>query len=250
MSATLQLPAASQKALAGSLQKYSGSLGADWVQQALDRILSGLKSALNPADESRSDGTTAETGASPSTVRADVVSDLLNNFKDGQAIAETLNLDFKISTALDVAGGAGRFVQAQSDVDEYPAWALSRMYARNVPRGFKAGPKGAIIPVPDDDWPSRWEEAGNACGDDDWLPWDGDSQTGRGIALKSSGIWEQLGSLRDDSLGNAFPPFAFNSGFDVDGVPYKECVELGLLDDGDKPEPADVDLNKLFSPIA
>jgi hypothetical protein len=32
-------------------------------------------------------------------------------------------------------------------------------------------------------------------------------------------------------------------------VPFKECVALGLLDDGDRPEPAKFDLEKLFAPI-
>lgn len=249
MTAAVQLPAATQAALKRSLQKYSGSLGADWLQQATDRLLGGIQSILNPREEYRErdlkEG--VEVGDSPSTVRADMIRDLLNRFEDGDKIAEEMNFDFKISTAQDVAGGAGRFVEAQSDVDEYPAWALSRMYDRDVPRGYKSGPKGALIPVPDDDWPSRWAEAGAGCGDDDWLDWQGDSQTGRGVALKSSGIWQALGDLRDDSLGNPYPPFAFNSGFDVDGVPRNECVELGLMDERDRPEPAAFDIATLFS---
>jgi hypothetical protein len=67
------------------------------------------------------------------------------------------------------------------------------------------------------------------------------------VALKSSDIWNQLGNLRDDSLGNPYPPFAFNSGFDVDGVPLKECIELGLLDEGEKPRGSDFDWASLIS---
>ena len=57
----------------------------------------------------------------------------------------------------------------QADVDEYPALELYRLYDRDVPRGFQSGPKGTLIPVPDDDWPSRFEDACNASGDEDAL---------------------------------------------------------------------------------
>lgn len=256
-----QLPAASRKALATSLQKYGSALGQDWLQQALTRLQDGIKSILNPAEETRlTEGggqKTVEVGDSPSTVRADLVSDLLKRFENGDTIAAELNIDFKIKTATSVAGNAGRFVDGQSNVDEFPAWALSRMYDRLMPRGQMRGPKDSIIEVPDDDWPSRWAEAGADCGDDQWLPWEGDSQEGRGVALKSSGIWEALGNLRDDSLGNPFPPFAFNSGFRCTQVDVKECIELGLLnengmtgdEDGNsiKPRASNVDLENLFA---
>ncbi|MDE2098230.1 MAG: hypothetical protein KGL39_13325 [Patescibacteria group bacterium] len=239
----------SRAAIEAALRNYSGVISDRLVQQITDKLLTGVQSIAHSETGSRM----TEGGEQPVTlgetqtsVRAGITQ-LLSDFDSPEKLAAAMNLDFKIGTASDVLQGAGRFVTAQTDVDEYPAWALSRFYDRTVPRGFRAAVKGALIPVPDDDWPARWAEAGPACGDSDWLPWEGDSQTGRGVALKSSNIWATLGNLRDDSLGNPYPPFAFNSGFDVDGVPRKECVTLGLLDAEDKPEGANFDWHSLVS---
>jgi hypothetical protein len=152
---------------------------------------------------------------------------------------ERINL--MIDTAEKVSRGAGAFIRMNADplqVDAFPALALYRDHQRAVPRGFKAGPKGTLIELPEDNWPSRWADAGATSTDTDWLPWEGDGRTGRGVALKSSDIWNQLGDVLDDSLGNSFPPFAFNSGFGVYEVDYKEAVELGLLAKNAKAKPA------------
>lgn len=69
------------------------------------------------------------------------------------------------------------------------------------------------------------------------------------VALKNSGVWEALGDGAggyEDTLGNSFPPFAFNSGMDCDEVSYQECVELGLLEEGEEVEGADIDPEDLF----
>ena len=52
------------------------------------------------------------------------------------------------------------------------------------------------------------------------------------IALKDDPVWEQLGSsdLFDDGLDNPYPPFAFNSGMDVQDVDRDEAIKLGLID--------------------
>lgn len=178
-------------------------------------------------------------------------SDLLYNLTAnvGEDIADRLK--FGMGIAQEVVAGAGRYLNQNLSpevLDEYPALALQRFYSRMVPRGFKRSGK-TIVPVPDDDWPARWAEAGDGAGDDDWLPWEGSSQGGRGVALKSSGIWEALGSLRDDSLGNPFPPFAFNSGFMTKEVSRSEAEQLGLLKPGDAVEGPKIDMDKLFSPI-
>jgi hypothetical protein len=156
---------------------------------------------------------------------------------------KNLSLDSIFKSAASIAHGAGIFVKENLDpgvVEFYPAQALTRVFDRDVPRGFARVGK-TIVPVPDDDWPSRWAEAGALSEDEDWLPWEGDDQTGRGVALKSSDIWQQLGDLRDDSLGNPFPPFAFNSGFGVEPVDRVEAEALGLLDPGEKAKPAAID---------
>ena len=106
--------------------------------------------------------------------------------------------------------------QTESTVWLYPAWELSRRETRRLPRA---------------DWPQRWQAAGDSVG------WDG-ALTLRGItgsrmiALKSSPIWAALGSGAGgytDTLGNPYPPFAYNSGLDWDEVDRDECIALGLI---------------------
>jgi hypothetical protein len=143
-------------------------------------------------------------------------------FKD---FSNTERINSVIETATDAANGLQRFLTDQTDVGEYPAWELLKMYDREVP---------------EDDWPNRWRTAAEAAGDDDALRVL--EKTGRMVALKSSGIWQALGDGvggHDDALGNSWPPFAVGSGFDVDGVPHNECVkELELLKPGERGESA------------
>src|SRR5690606_41386403 len=68
---------------------------------------------------------------------------------------------------------------------------------------------------------------------------------GRMIALNTDPIWEKLGdpSFFDDGLGNAYPPFAFNSGMDVRDVGRDEAEDLGLIEPNVTltPQPRDID---------
>jgi hypothetical protein len=236
MTGPLQLPATAETALRRSISNYSNSLGADFTQQLFDKLQGGIQSILNPVEKS-GEPTQGETRT---TVRADAIRSIIEEFDKPEEIIAKLNLDFKIQTATDVARGGGRYVADNFDQDEldaFPALELLRVYDRDVPRGFRRG-KGGLIPVPDDDWPSRWQAAGGQLYD------------GRMIALKNDAVWENLGAGAggyDDTLGNPFPPFAFNSGFDVDGVDRKECIELGLIDPDEKVKPVKIDFAKLFS---
>jgi hypothetical protein len=241
----VKVPPAAQASIRRQLAQFSGALDERARQELIQKFLDGLKSIAHPEQEDRGPGQSVTVGQTPASLTGDL-SKFLSTFESGAAIADALNLRFKLDVATRVMRGAGHFLTDQTDVDEYPAWAFHRIYDRMVPRGFKAGAKG-LIPIDDDDWPARWADAGDQAGDDDWLEWEGDSQTGRGVALKSSGMWIALGNVRDDCLGNGFAPFAFNSGFGTDGVPYNECVQLGLIDDGDQPRPAVFDFSKLFS---
>lgn len=242
----LKVPAAAEQALSRQLDEFGSAIDANTKKQLRQKFLDGLKSINAPVQVQRAgEALTVTEGATPSSLTG-AITKMLLPFDGGAAIAQMLNLPFKIDVANSVMRGAGNFLDAQLDVDEYPGWELFREFDVDVPRGFKMEKKSRVV-VPDDDWPARWEEAGAASADDDWLPWKGDSQRGSGIALKSSDIWNQLGSLRDDSLGNNFPPFAFNSGFRCAGVPYNECVQAGLIDDGDKADPAKIDFEKLFA---
>lgn len=215
----MAVPSKTAVALRAGVQKYSGQVSEDAVQQMLDRLLTGVQQIAH--------GGQTQTG-----LRTDILR-LLAGFDTPLDLAKSLNLDFKIRIASEVTNGAGRFVAAQGDVDEYPAWEMSRFYDRKVPR-------------PDHD--ARWERACAEAGDDDATA--AYLKTGRFVALKNSGVWQALGDGAggyDDGLGNPFPPFWFNSGMDVDGVPRNECVELGLLDEGETPKPARFDFGSLFT---
>ena len=106
--------------------------------------------------------------------------------------------------------------QTEATVWLYPAWELSRRETRRVPR---------------DDWADRWQAAGDAVGWESALMLRGITGS-RMIALKSSPIWAALGSGAGgytDTLGNPYPPFAYNSGLDWDEVDRDECISLGLI---------------------
>lgn len=220
------LPPGTRRAAERSLRKFSSGLADDIMDQAIDRLFSGIASILNPTQERRENGT-ATVGATPQSLRADIL-DVLRPFGSPEDLAEVLRLDFKIKVATEVAQGAGRFVADQTNVEEYPAWELLRVYERDIPRGEE--------PVhPSDPWPVRWAHAAAVVPEEE-LILSIYKHTGRMVALKSSAIWEALGDGAggyEDTLGNPFPPFAFNSGYDTEGVSYQDCVELGLLKRGE-----------------
>ena len=169
-------------------------------------------------------------------------------------VADSIRFALKISQ--EVASGAGQYLNQNLSpevLDEYPALEFKRLFDRTVPRGLKRGPKGTLIFVPEDNWPSRWAAAAEEAGDEDWLDWEGDAQGGRGVALKSSGIWQALGDGAggyDDVLGNPFPPFAFNSGFMTFDVSRKDAVNLGLIGENEEAKPAKINFADLFAEVA
>lgn len=221
--------------LARALQKYSSQVG----ERVIKRILDDWKSKIE----------TAQSLVAPETMRGPLAD--LTPLVGSEEIADRVRFALKISQ--EVASGAGQYLNQNLSpevVDEYPALEFKRLFARDVPRGERRGSKGALIPVPDDNWPSRWQAAGEAVEDEDWLPWEGDAQTGRGVALKSSRIWQALGDGEGgytDTLGNPFAPFAFNSGFMTFDVSRSETEKLGLLDKGEAAKPAQIDFSKLIS---
>jgi hypothetical protein len=237
-----EISPAQMRALQKSIARYSEYISQDGIKKVTDKLVAGLKDAMNPQQVG---GVTA--GETEGSLRGGL-SNLINQYSTAEGLGQAINLDFIIRTATAVMGGAGRYVADTSpqQVALYPGWALSRFAERDTPRGFRKGKGGSLIVVPDDDWPARWQEAGESCGDDKWLPWEGDAQTGRGVALKDSGIWIALGNLRDDSLGNPFPPFAFNSGFSCGPVSRAECMDLGLIDSETQVKAPEFSLEKLI----
>ena len=129
--------------------------------------------------------------------------------------ASIRRLDLIVETQRQMAASVAQ-LDAQTDavVAQWPAWRLGRVEERAMPR---------------EDWPARWASAGDAVG------WEGALRGTDMVALKSSPIWQALGDGAGgfrDTLGNPYPPFAYNSGLDWIDVDAEECAALGLPTDG------------------
>lgn len=230
-----------------ALQRYTHELAQDKLAEVLGEIKTRLTDVLNPRQVTREgvEGTVTEGLTHPSAT-----SQLNVMLKEMAAPDLAERMDFMLEVAEKVSTGAGKFIQQNGDpqvVDFYPALELERFYDRDTPRGFRRGQGGALIPVPNEDWPSRWRAAADASGDT--AAGRVLEETGRMVALKSSGIWQALGDGAggyNDTLGNPFPPFAFNSGFNTSAVDRADTEDLGLLQPGETAKPAGFDLTKLF----
>lgn len=137
-----------------------------------------------------------------------------HSMQDGGGLANPIaptRLNLIIDTNRQMAASASRIAsQTPGVLHQYPAWELTRLVDKSQPRP---------------DWPARWRHAGQSCG------FEGALQD-RFIALKSSPIWQHLGDGAGgfkDTLGNPYPPFAFNSGLAWVGVDRAECIRLGLI---------------------
>lgn len=130
-------------------------------------------------------------------------------------------LDLVLRTNHVIALNHEQFVQdnQQSVVDEWPAWE----FIRPVPRGPPDHNADTAI-----NWHERWQQAAAKAGDDSALRVF--KETGRMVALVDSGIWDALGRIWDDSLGNPFPPFAWGSSYGTAGIGREEAVALRLLE--------------------
>ena len=144
-------------------------------------------------------------------------------------------IDLVLDTNLSQMANRGFRAQGQSAFSLYafPCYELVRIDPRRIPRGFKETKKG-IVEVPDENWPSRWEQAG------------GEFYDGRMIARKDSDIWAALGDSGEfgDAMDTDVPPFAFNSGYGWRQVPREECVALGAIGEEDEIEPSASDMNR------
>lgn len=215
----------------------------------LDGMQEAVGSIIQPGREKRADRITPEnpegkvtTGLDPATARLGI-KDLLKkagySADEGirgtiQDLASDARINLVVKTNVELAQGAGRYIQENSDpdvVDLWPALELVRFEARAKPR----------------DWEDRWAQAAQASGDDDAARML--DENGRMIARKDSPIWDSLGSsdLFPDALDNPFPPFAFNSGMWTMEVSRDEAIDLGLIGDGDKVEARPLDIESLFN---
>jgi transcription elongation factor Elf1 len=131
-----------------------------------------------------------------------------------------------IESNVAAAGGYRQAVQANDPdlVDEFPALELVRGGYREHHRGdpcHQSGTPGAI------GWTERWQEAAEKSGDADACR--AFEKSGRMVALKSSGIWQLLGTLWGDSIGNPYPPFAWDSSMWTEEVDRDDAGSLGLI---------------------
>jgi 8-oxo-dGTP pyrophosphatase MutT (NUDIX family) len=240
----IRIPPETMRHVAESLARYFQTASQDKIEQFAEAAKAAVEAELKTenvqtVETMKADTTGVNVGATPATSRA-ALSEFIES-ATGENIGQTMNMDFFNRIMREVTQGAGNFVAQNFDqtrLDEFPALELHRVYDREVPRGFKVGKGGAILPDPDNDWPSRWEAAG------------GELVDGRMVALKSDPIWQALGDGEggyEDTLGNPFAPFAFNSGFDTDEVSRDDAVALGLMDDEDEAKPADFDFKSLLN---
>lgn len=115
-----------------------------------------------------------------------------------------------LDTNEGMAASVSRLAEENADtLDLFPAWRFVRfMNPNGEPR----------------DWAVRWAAAGESVG------WQG-ALRDEFVARKDSPIWQALGDGAggfDDTLGNPYPPFAFNSGMGWMDVDRDEAMELGL----------------------
>lgn len=149
---------------------------------------------------------------------------------------ERLNLILR--TNLDMNRGFGQYQEGQDPavLNRWPAQELFRAEDRKVPR----------------DWLTRWKKACEAAGDGDALLVM--EQSGRLIALKTSKVWELLGSrdLFKDGLGNPWPPFAFNSAMWVRDIDREQTAQLGVVTTANRTAKRDIGVLRrvpVFMPI-
>jgi hypothetical protein len=133
-------------------------------------------------------------------------------------LSSDVRLNMMLRLNAQIAEGYGYWKQRQEPVllAHWPAQELIRVAPREKTRD-----QG---PLP---WRERWKMAGGKFFD------------GRVIAPMNDEVWNNLGSrkLFDDSLGNPYPPFAFNSGMGVRAIDRSEATELGVIDRDTQIEP-------------
>lgn len=213
------------------------------LEGLLERYKAGVESIINPQQVLREgEELTVTEGYNPATLRT-FIKDYLREIsyepeegKEGgiQDLSSNGRINLVIKTNVELQHGAGRFIQQNANedvVDLWPALELVRFEEREEPR----------------DWEQRWKIASQVANDP------GAArvleETGRMVALKSSGIWQALGDGAGgylDTLGNPFPPFAFNSGMWTEEVDRAESIELGLIGEEEEAAPASFDLGSLL----
>ena len=214
------------------------------IESYLADIKRTVESVINPQQVTRegADQTVTE-GFNPATARQELRRQLAElGYQPAEEdagmikdLSSDARIDLVVKTNTELAQGAGAFIKQNSDpdgVDLYPALELYRLEDKQQPRN----------------WEQRWRICAQVVGEVDAARVL--EETGRMVALKSSPIWQALGDGEDgsmDTLGNPYPPFAFNSGMWTEEIDRAEAEQLGLLDKGEAAEPAALDVASLFA---
>lgn len=190
--------------ISGGLTESGEVAGAPGARRS--RMISIPEAKAQLAEYLRSTGYMAEPG------KAGSLQDLMSDAR----------LQVQVETPVLDTLGFARFRASQdpASLEQFPAWELVRTRFARVPR----------------DWPGRWTEARAQLADPRGST---EASSGRLVALKNHPIWEVLGSLFPDSLGNPWPPFAFNSGMNWLPVEREDAIALGLLEPDQSVEPAE-----------
>ena len=134
-------------------------------------------------------------------------------------VTSRARMDLVLRTNRQQAQAMGQLARSEDPevAAVFPAWELASGAYRRVHR----------------DWFARWKAAGDS------VAWQGArrmlSAADRMVALKSSPIWAALGEGAGgfrDTLGNPWPPFAWNSSYVWLDVDAEDAAELGLVAGG------------------
>lgn len=195
----------------------------------LDAYKEKVGKIINPVTVTREDGSLKTQGLDPATARLEIKqlqhsSGMVKGDGSITDLTSDARINLVIQTNRDVMQGMGWFIQGNDPaaLDAFPAQELIRVEGREKPR----------------DWQGRFRHFAEIVGDTDALRVM--AETGRMIARKDSPVWEALGAgddIYNDTLGNPFPPFAFNSGMDVQDISYTEALDFGLIQPGEAVRP-------------
>lgn len=237
------LGSADLKQLSAGVRNQSLFSAQTTLTDYLDEVKKSVESIVNPQQVQREgEAQTVTVGYNPAKAQ-EVLKKTIEKLgyqpdPEKRGTIEDLSSDKRIKLVIDtnvqLAQGAGAFVQQNSDpelVDLWPALELYRLEDKKQPR----------------DWEQRWHIAAQVAGDPKAAAALG--LHGRMVALKSSGIWQALGDGAggyDDTLGNPFAPFAFQSGMWTQDVSRDDAVSLGLIAENEEAKPADYDLGSLL----
>jgi hypothetical protein len=241
------LDSAQLKQLDSALRRQSLFSARTEIESYLDSISGAIHSILAPRQEARPDqDQTVTVGLNPATARSEL-RDALQKLGYQAApgtegtitdLSSAARINLVVKTNSELAWGAGQFVKQNLNedvVDLYPAIELVRIEEKDKPR----------------DWEQRWRIAAQVANDPAAAA--ALELHGRMVALKDSDIWQELGDGAggyDDTLGNPYPPFAFNSGMWTEDVDRADAEELGLLDAGESAKPALFSFAGLFKAAA